>query len=102
RAAAPRYGPSFPTRRSSDLKLAADRHLHRSVMAERHDLRTGVPGGRFDLVSAHYLHTPFDLDRAAVLQAAAFRLRPGGRLLVVEDRKSTRLNSSHVKISYAV
>ena len=65
-------------------KLAADRDLHRSVTAERHDLRTGVPGGRFDLVSAHYLHTPFDLDRAAVLRAAAFRLRPGGRLLVVD------------------
>src|SRR5439155_24201586 len=27
---------------------------------------------------------------------------PAGRLLVEEDRKSTRLNSSHVAISYAV
>src|SRR3989442_4783422 len=29
------------------------------------------------------------------------RLR-GGELVLVEDRKSTRLNSSHVRISYAV
>src|SRR5207253_5780400 len=30
------------------------------------------------------------------------RLRPGLKLDSVEDRKSTRLNSSHVAISYAV
>ncbi|WP_121749025.1 class I SAM-dependent methyltransferase [Streptomyces sp. E2N166] len=54
------------------------------VAAEQHDLRASFPGGRFDLVSAHYLHTPFDLDRAAVLRTAAHALRPGGRLLVVD------------------
>src|SRR5690606_41168729 len=27
---------------------------------------------------------------------------PADKLIVIEDRKSTRLNSSHVKISYAV
>ncbi|RST22042.1 class I SAM-dependent methyltransferase, partial [Streptomyces sp. WAC04770] len=45
---------------------------------------TGGPGGGFDLVTAHYLHTPFDLDRSAVLRRAAHALRPGGRLLVVD------------------
>ncbi|MFJ8188720.1 class I SAM-dependent methyltransferase [Streptomyces sp. NPDC096094] len=54
------------------------------VTAEQHDLRASFPEGRFDLVSAHYLHTPFDLDRAAVLRTAAHALRPGGRLLVVD------------------
>ncbi|MFE1024172.1 class I SAM-dependent methyltransferase [Streptomyces sp. NPDC058818] len=54
------------------------------VTTEQHDLRASFPGGRFDLVSAHYLHTPFDLDRAAVLRTAAHALRPGGRLLVVD------------------
>src|SRR3712207_8268019 len=32
-------------------------------------------------------------------RAAALRIEPGGRLV---DRKSTRLNSSHANISYAV
>ncbi|MEU3730691.1 class I SAM-dependent methyltransferase [Streptomyces sp. NPDC033538] len=54
------------------------------VTAERHDLRESFPEGRFDLVCAHYLHTPFDLDRSAVLRTAAHALRPGGRLLVVD------------------
>ncbi|MGV9587695.1 SAM-dependent methyltransferase [Streptomyces tendae] len=54
------------------------------VDAVRHDLRASFPEGRFDLVSAHYLHTPFDLDRASVLRTAAHALRPGGRLLVVD------------------
>src|SRR5436309_5120039 len=40
------------------------------------------------------------LDRAGL--ELAFQVSGGDRLLVVEDRKSTRLNSSHVKISYAV
>ncbi|WP_069884240.1 class I SAM-dependent methyltransferase [Streptomyces luteocolor] len=54
------------------------------VTAVRHDLRTSFPDGEFDLVCAHYLHTPFDLDKAAVLRSAAHALRPGGRLLVVD------------------
>lgn len=54
------------------------------IVGERHDLRESFPEGRFDLVSAHYLHTPFDLDRASVLRLAAYALRPGGRLLVVD------------------
>ncbi|HEY3466353.1 MAG TPA: class I SAM-dependent methyltransferase [Amycolatopsis sp.] len=64
-------------------RLAA-RSLGLPVTAERHDLRESFPDGRFDLVSACYLHTPYDLDRAAVLRAAAHALRPGGRLLVVD------------------
>src|SRR5690606_41181680 len=35
-------------------------------------------------------------------EAAAVRPRPGGEVPAQQDRKSTRLNSSHVKISYAV
>lgn len=60
-------------------RLAGDR-----VSAVRHDLHTSFPHGEFDLICAHYLHTPFDLDRAAVLRSAAHALRPGGRLLVVD------------------
>ncbi|CAM5556731.1 Class I SAM-dependent methyltransferase OS=Streptomyces tendae OX=1932 GN=GUR47_15395 PE=4 SV=1 [Streptomyces tendae] len=54
------------------------------VDAVRHDLGASFPEGRFDLVCAHYLHTPFGLDRASVLRTAAHALRPGGRLLVVD------------------
>ncbi|MFD6992446.1 SAM-dependent methyltransferase [Streptomyces sp. NPDC059943] len=64
--------------------LALAHGLADRMDAERHDLRESFPPGTFDLVSAHYLHTPLDLDRATVLRAAAHALRPGGRLLVVD------------------
>ncbi|MFI6504103.1 class I SAM-dependent methyltransferase [Nonomuraea typhae] len=67
--------------------LARSHGLGDRVAAERHDLRETFPArpeGGFDLVCAHYLHTPFDLDRAAVLRTAAHALRPGGLLLVVD------------------
>src|SRR5688572_31730102 len=59
---------SFPTRRSSDLRLRLRVH--------RHEVRV------LDAVDAEHL-----LDQ---------------ELGVGEDRKSTRLNSSHSQISYAV
>ncbi|MGW0719776.1 class I SAM-dependent methyltransferase [Streptomyces sp. NPDC002778] len=65
-------------------ELARSQGLGERVTAVRHDLQESFPSGAFDLVCAHYLHTPFDLDRSAVLRAAAHALRPGGRLLVVD------------------
>ncbi|MEV7090636.1 class I SAM-dependent methyltransferase [Streptomyces sp. NPDC093085] len=65
-------------------ELARSYGVDGRVTAVRVDLRTSFPAGAFDLVCAHYLHTPFDLDRAAVLRSAAHALRPGGRLLVVD------------------
>ncbi|MFE9333252.1 class I SAM-dependent methyltransferase [Streptomyces sp. NPDC006925] len=68
-------------------RLAGLAHAHGladRVTAERHDLGDPFPPGRFDLVCAHYLHTPLGLDRDAVLRAAAHALRLGGRLLVVD------------------
>ncbi|MER0478246.1 class I SAM-dependent methyltransferase [Streptomyces sp. Edi2] len=64
--------------------LARSHGLGDRVTTARADLHKSFPPGGFDLVSAHYLHTPFDLDRATVLRSAALALRPGGRLLVVD------------------
>ncbi|GAA1107028.1 SAM-dependent methyltransferase [Streptomyces javensis] len=65
-------------------RLAAEAGLTDRLAAHHHDLRTSFPAGAFDLVCAHYLHTPLDLDRTAVLRTAAHALRPGGCLLVVD------------------
>ncbi|NUW33357.1 class I SAM-dependent methyltransferase [Nonomuraea sp. SMC257] len=64
--------------------LARSRGLGDGIVAVRHDVHASFPRGGFDLISAHYLHTPHDLDRATVLRSAAGALRPGGRLLVVD------------------
>jgi SAM-dependent methyltransferase len=66
------------------LDIARDLGLDTNITAERHDLAVTFPAGRFDLVSAQYLHTPFTLDRGRVLRTAAHALRPGGLLLVVD------------------
>src|SRR5690606_41859791 len=56
-----------------------------------HDVAVGVPG-LHSVVDGHERHV-------GVLVVAGAAQRVCGRL---EDRKSTRLNSSHVKTSYAV
>src|SRR5690606_39509302 len=92
-AAPPRPRPSFPTRRSSDLQLEAARD-----------------GDAVDGADDRRLHVREWAPLRAVGLARCPRLlqRPaaGRQLLQVEpgaeDRKSTRLNSSHVKSSYAV
>src|SRR5690606_40337175 len=91
RSAGHRYPPSFPTRRSSDLEL-------------RHELL-----GPGELVADHAQVRPLrrqggpgDLDRGqhGVVHEEDEAGRADGADL--GDRKSTRLNSSHVKTSYAV
>src|SRR5690606_40174338 len=74
--AAHRAHPSFPTRRSSDLKIACPLHV---LWGERGSVARG-----YDALAIWG-------ERAAREQRCRAR-----------DRKSTRLNSSHVKISYAV
>ena len=39
-------------------------------MFERHDLASTFPEGRFDLVSALFLHSPVEFPRTRVLRAA--------------------------------
>lgn len=64
--------------------LAHTERLDDRITAECHDLAQTFPTGDFDLVSAQYLHTPYDLPRDSILRTAAEALRPDGRLLVVD------------------
>src|SRR5207247_11014428 len=87
------HHPSFPTRRSSDLFQSRNAdHLSRWIVGNsaiiRHH-RYGPARGR-------------DLrQRRKSDLFGLFPFQPGGRL-GDRDRKSTRLNSSHEWISYAV
>src|SRR5207249_10418760 len=89
----PRHLHSFPTRRSSDLvhperlvELAEEVHDAGGRKRHRH---LGLPSWR---------HVPIDLE------GGNGEAVEGSRLVLDHqgDRKSTRLNSSHVSISYAV
>ena len=51
---------------------------------QRHDLASTFPNGRFDLVSALFLHSPVEFPRTRVLRTAARAVAPGGLLLIVE------------------
>src|SRR5690606_41238411 len=87
------YLLSFPTRRSSDLERVAPRPDGSGLALGMARAYTG--GFRSGL--GHY-------DEAIALLTSGTELlreHVNGRVLGL-DRKSTRLNSSHVKISYAV
>src|SRR5690554_7105507 len=75
---------SFPTRRSSDLRGAG------GLM----EISVGRYGSLFDGQRRTLSHVP----TYGCLRYAATE----DRFSLWEDRKSTRLNSSHVRISYAV
>ncbi|MFE6594120.1 class I SAM-dependent methyltransferase [Streptomyces sp. NPDC057781] len=64
--------------------VARAQGLDELVSAECHDLARTFPEAEFDLVSAQYSHTPYDLPRGTILRIAAESLRPGGRLIVVD------------------
>src|SRR5690606_39587573 len=94
--------PSFPTRRSSDLEnvpvaiekfkealtngILSEKRLEHSV---KKILRYKYKAELYDYKPIDTLHLVQELNRAE------------DEALHYKDRKSTRLNSSHVKISYA-
>src|SRR5690606_41715608 len=93
RVAPPQAAHSSPTRRSSDLgRGVLDVRPHRVV----------------EVALVRVVHAAVLVKQYAALLPVLRALRPPGLPLIdvragrVEDRKSTRLNSSHVKISYAV
>src|SRR5690606_39382130 len=94
--------PSFPTRRSSDLP---DFELF------------GGTGPEDEAFALRHLDQPCNPNELPTLRARLWKMVREGRLEYAEiflsvaaarevlpclDRKSTRLNSSHVKSSYAV
>ncbi|MEV4560331.1 FAD-dependent oxidoreductase [Kitasatospora sp. NPDC049285] len=50
---------------------------------QRVDLSHAFPAGRFDLVSAQFLHSPAEFPRERVLRRAADAVAPDGTLLIV-------------------
>src|SRR5205807_8914243 len=83
---------SFPTRRSSDLALDG-----RDRGDDRRRARQGCGRARDRALPRPAAHAPALRRRRAPQVLGALRpLRPP------RDRKSTRLNSSHLVISYAV
>src|SRR5690606_42086751 len=84
---------SFPTRRSSDL-------IARSAIVQqfRRMLFNAVARNQDDHVkNIAFLMDPQGIWSLAPAFDVTYAYSPAG-----QDRKSTRLNSSHVKISYAV
>src|SRR5207247_11133435 len=88
---------SFPTRRSSDLSRPDCEHL--VELAAQYYGRLAVLVNNAVLAGGHSkpLLDTLDADWDAMM---AVNLR--GPFMLCQDRKSTRLNSSHEWISYAV
>src|SRR5947209_12521947 len=87
----PRSTP-FPTRRSSDLDQYA-------YTASSTGISQLIPESAFDGGKAKFRERLADpAIKAKIVEEMRKGLKPKGR----KDRKSTRLNSSHANISYAV
>src|SRR5690606_42051577 len=90
-----RSSHSFPTRRSSDLTTYAD------LQAALRKSPVGTP------IPLTYVRDGATATTSVTLVATQRPAPgtdpgPGAATVATPDRKSTRLNSSHVKISYAV
>src|SRR5207253_8697408 len=99
RSVAPPHLPSFPTRRSSDLRAFTD-------LAARPQVRIRTDHRGFvDARAINHASGP-DQDSVADLGIADHAIGTNPAVAsdtgAAQDRKSTRLNSSHVAISYAV
>src|SRR5207245_3652331 len=101
RYAHPPVPPSFPTRRSSDLTASPELTLRAFALSTRAAL------------TPQAFHHFLRFTEAASIQSPSYvdcrnGLAPFGQftqtflLFFTADRKSTRLNSSHGSISYAV
>ncbi|ACQ80381.1 Methyltransferase type 12 [Beutenbergia cavernae DSM 12333] len=62
---------------------------------EAADLATRSDGDTYDLVTAFFLHSPVEIPRSTILQRAARRVAPGGRLLVVTHAAAPSWSDAH-------
>src|SRR5207302_8921829 len=101
-ATAPPTLHSFPTPRSSDLAVlpaaairsTSDRTRAAQTPAREAPPETATITGRIGFAAPHFLAHSAKRSSSVCLCPTC--------IVAGEDRKSTRLNSSHVKISYAV
>src|SRR5690606_40739800 len=94
--------PSFPTRRSSDLSVTSRSSRHFREACRSGGLQPfALAPHEGQKKQRHHEQGEQGGERQAPDDAG--RHRPPEQTLAAnaEDRKSTRLNSSHVKISYA-
>lgn len=63
---------------------ARERNLVDRIAFQRHELPDTFPDGVFDLVSAQFLHSTVEFDRASLLRRGADAVSEGGTLLIVD------------------
>src|SRR5699024_12246483 len=95
-----RAPPPFPTRRSSDLE--PNTLLHARLPLFRPDRRLGRLADRMSWAFTPVFTVTAMIVVLVTLAIIAQNLPVLARSALGLDRKSTRLNSSHVSISYAV
>src|SRR5690606_40343189 len=88
---------TFPTRRSSDL-----RHFSQYGVFEYEKTFDDVPANHWASRAVAVLSSKHVLDGVSDTSYLPNRDVTRAEFVKLLDRKSTRLNSSHVKISYAV
>nr|WP_300039468.1 class I SAM-dependent methyltransferase [uncultured Roseobacter sp.] len=68
---------------------AVERGVADRISFQRHDLAVSFPEGRYDLISAMFLQTPFDFPKPEVFAQAYDKLASGGMLLIVTHGSAT-------------
>src|SRR5690606_39903188 len=98
----PRCPHSFPTRRSSDLfAWLAKRRRNKFTRGDRAVWQASIPVIVIGNITVGGTgKTPLVIYIARLLQERGYKPGIVSRGYEAKDRKSTRLNSSHVKISY--
>src|SRR5207302_11170828 len=99
---APRHLPSFPTRRSSDLPRTRGRPKTKAPPRRHLTAAPGSPVPYPAVLRGSRGYRPTDKRPESQHSALSTRCWDSEQSAEIDvaDRKSTRLNSSHVKISY--